>query len=111
MVDYLMYLIAGIFALYGVYFIVTGLLGFYKMHKSNIKEYSPQNKFAVVIPARNEENVIVSLIHSLKNQDYPQELYDIFVISNNCTDNTRAKALEAGAIVLNCKRFTIFSHK
>ena len=30
-----------------------------------------------IIPAHNEEKVIVNLIESLKNQDYPKELYDM----------------------------------
>ena len=37
-------------------------------------------KFAVLVPARNEERVIIRLIESLKNQRYPEEMYDIFVI-------------------------------
>ena len=32
--------------------------------------------------------VIGGLIASLKAQDYPSELLDIYVIADNCTDNT-----------------------
>jgi cellulose synthase/poly-beta-1,6-N-acetylglucosamine synthase-like glycosyltransferase len=56
-------------------------------------------KYAVIIPARNEEIVIGKLIKTIKNQKYPQELIDIFVIADNCTDNTAKVAKEAGAIV------------
>lgn len=56
-----------------------------------------QFKYAVLIPARNEENVIPHLISSLKGQTYPEELIDIFVIADNCTDNTGEAALNAGA--------------
>ncbi|MEL7657884.1 MAG: glycosyltransferase family 2 protein, partial [Bacillota bacterium] len=42
------------------------------------------------------------LIQSLKNQNYPSDLYEIFVIPNNCTDNTKAAALRSGAAVLDC---------
>ncbi len=38
-------------------------------------------------------------MQSLKNQDYPKELYDIYVIADNCTDNTARIAKEAGATV------------
>lgn len=48
---------------------------------------------------RNENAVIGDLIHSIRVQNYPQELIDIFVVADNCTDNTAAVAQEAGAIV------------
>ncbi len=57
------------------------------------------HKFAVMIAARNERAVIGDLINSIKNQNYPQELIDIFVIADNCTDDTAAIARKAGAIV------------
>jgi cellulose synthase/poly-beta-1,6-N-acetylglucosamine synthase-like glycosyltransferase len=41
-----------------------------------------------VVCARNEERVIRALLLSLLNQDYPRELIDIYVIADNCTDNT-----------------------
>jgi len=62
----------------------------------------PTCRFAVVIPARNEEAVIGALVESLKNQDYPQALYDIYVVPNNCTDDTSGAARRSGAQVLTC---------
>ena len=61
------------------------------------------HKFMAIIPAHNEETVIANLVESLKNQDYDKDLYDIYVIADNCTDNTAKYAKEAGAIVY--KRF------
>ena len=57
------------------------------------------NKYAVIIAARNEELVIGQLIKSIKNQKYPDKLIDIFVVADNCTDNTARVAKQAGAIV------------
>lgn len=57
------------------------------------------SKYAVIIAARNEELVIGKLIKSIKNQKYPEKLIDIFVVADNCTDNTARVAEEAGAIV------------
>ena len=57
------------------------------------------HKFMAIIPAHNEESVIASLIESLKAQDYPKELLDIYVIADNCTDNTAKIARNLGAIV------------
>ena len=58
-----------------------------------------KHKFMAIIPAHNEENVVKNLIESLKNQDYPKELIDMYVIADNCTDNTAKIAKDAGAIV------------
>ncbi len=58
-----------------------------------------QHKFMAIVPAHNEESVIRNLIESLKKQDYPQELFDIYVIADNCTDRTAEIAREVGAIV------------
>jgi cellulose synthase/poly-beta-1,6-N-acetylglucosamine synthase-like glycosyltransferase len=57
------------------------------------------HKYAVIIAARNEQAVIGELIKSIKNQNYPDKLIDIFVVADNCTDNTAQTAREAGAIV------------
>jgi cellulose synthase/poly-beta-1,6-N-acetylglucosamine synthase-like glycosyltransferase len=59
-------------------------------------------KFAVLIPARNEEAVIGSIIESIQLQDYPKELCDIYVIPNNCTDDTAGAARRAGANIIDC---------
>lgn len=59
-----------------------------------------QNKFGVIIPARNEEMVIGQLIDSLHKQTYPAELIKIIVIADNCTDGTARIGQEKGAYVL-----------
>ena len=71
-------------------------------HKERWPERAPKTRFAVVIAARNEQAVIGRLVKSLLAQDYPKELFDVFVVPNNCTDDTAGEALRAGARVLNC---------
>lgn len=102
MYQFLYYILFIPIFLYGMYFLVTGLFTFKKNKK--IKKYKPKYKLAVVVAARNEENVIESLIKSLKNQIYPKNLYEIFVFPNNCTDNTKGKAKIAGATVIECDK-------
>ena len=63
---------------------------------------APRTRFACLVAARNEEAVIGALVESLKKQDYPDALYDIFVIPNNCTDDTESEALCAGAKIFRC---------
>ncbi len=58
-----------------------------------------KNRFAVLISARNEENVIGHLIESVNAQDYPRELVDIYVVADNCQDGTASVARRLGAHV------------
>ena len=52
-----------------------------------------------LIPARNKK-CTPNLIASLLAQHYPRELYDVFVLPNNCTDDTEGAALRSGANVI-----------
>ncbi|MCI1902159.1 MAG: glycosyltransferase family 2 protein [Bifidobacteriaceae bacterium] len=45
-------------------------------------------RFAVLISARNEEQVIGNLIASIRANDYPQDKIDIWLVADNCTDST-----------------------
>lgn len=56
------------------------------------------HKYAIMIAARNEENVIGNLIDSIKRQDYDQDLLTIFVVADNCTDNTAKIVRDKGCI-------------
>ena len=51
-----------------------------------------QDRFAVVICARNEEAVIDKLLTSLSQQKYPQDKLRIFVLADHCTDRTAQTA-------------------
>ena len=84
---------------YIFYYILTGIFAFIK--RNRIFKYRPKNKFAIIIPARNEENVIANLIESLNNQNYPSKLYEIFVVPNNCNDNTEKISIENNAKIIN----------
>ena len=79
---------------YQFFYIFVGLL-----KKPEKFEASAQHRFAVVVSARNESSVIGNLIASIRSQNYPRELVDIFIIADNCTDNTAEIARSAGAIV------------
>lgn len=79
---------------YQFFYIFVGLL------KKPLKFIAKkQHRYAVVVSARNESGVIGNLISSIRSQNYPSELVDIFVIADNCTDNTAEVARNAGAIV------------
>ena len=56
-------------------------------------------RFAVLICARNEEQVIRLPVKSVMMSRYPADLREVIVLADNCTDGTVAKAREAGATV------------
>ena len=85
--------------IYWLYQLIISVCSFVKVKDKPLIE-NKNHKFMAILPAHNEEKVIRNLIDSLKNQDYPKELLDIYVIADNCTDNTVKIAKEAGAIVV-----------
>lgn len=91
------YVISIIFTFCYVYQIFYVLVGLGK--KNEIKEAKKNHSYAIVVAARNEANVIGEFIESVKNQTYDKELIDVFVVADNCTDNTAQTAREAGAVV------------
>ena len=92
------YVIFTLCLIYGLYFGITGIFAFKKT--KSLKKHDPKTKFGVLIAARNEAEVLPDLIKSLQNQKYPEKLYDIIVVVNNCTDDTEKVAKKCGAKVL-----------
>ncbi|HIX32336.1 MAG TPA: glycosyltransferase [Firmicutes bacterium] len=91
-------LITMAFAYQGV-LMAVGFLRRRQADRYDAPSAAEKRRYAAVISARNEEAVIGELIESLKDQDYPPELLDIYVVADNCTDNTAACARRAGAVV------------
>src|SRR6516225_6399603 len=51
-------------------------------------EAKPKHRFAVLIPAHNEENEISKALDSCNALDYPKEMFRVYVIADNCSDST-----------------------
>ncbi|MBQ8044258.1 MAG: glycosyltransferase family 2 protein [Clostridia bacterium] len=88
--------------IYGVYYVLTSITAFSNFNKQLIGKYAPKSKFKVLVACRNEEAVIASLIESINAQNYPKDMYELCVIPNNCTDDTRQITLNLGARVIDC---------
>ena len=87
-----------IITIFWLYQFIVSICSLIKFKEKPLIE-NKEHRFMAIIPAHNEAAVVTNLIESLKNQDYPKELYDIYVIADNCTDNTAEVARKAGAIV------------
>lgn len=90
--------IVWLIAIFWLYQIMISICSLIKL-KDKPLLINKKHKFMAIIPAHNEETVVRNLIESLKRQDYEKELLDIYVIADNCTDNTAQIARDAGAIV------------
>ena len=92
---------------YQMFYIVVALVGKHRDKKRLKSKNTPprslaevtQHRYGVLISARNESSVIGQLIDTIKGQKYPSELVEVFVVADNCTDNTAQVASEHGAIV------------
>lgn len=97
------WILSGFLTLYGLYFVWVFLASRKKKTAENPEKRKPEcTRFAVVIAARNEEQVIGGLVRSLLEQTYPKNLYDVYVVPNNCNDQTEEVARKSGASILHC---------
>jgi cellulose synthase/poly-beta-1,6-N-acetylglucosamine synthase-like glycosyltransferase len=83
------------FAVYNFTLAVAALF-----HRPPGSRRTPTKRLAVLVPAHDEAELIARCVRSLQAQTYPDELFDVVVIADNCTDDTAAIAETAGAEVL-----------
>lgn len=81
-----------------LYYFVLAFFGLFRAPKKITAP--PSKRFAVLVAAHNEEAVIGQLVDNFNIMDYPRQLFDVYVIADNCNDKTAAVARNAGAIVL-----------
>ena len=96
----ILYLFNLLLLIHSLYFGILGILPFLLKEKKIKKVENTKHKFRIIIAARNEEMVLKPLIKSIQKQKYDKNLYDIYVIPNNCIDNTKKVALEMNCQIL-----------
>jgi cellulose synthase/poly-beta-1,6-N-acetylglucosamine synthase-like glycosyltransferase len=85
--------------IFSTYYFILTFFG-WKKYKKRYPDAKPKTKFAVIVPGHNEEKVISGIVKNLnKDMNYPRELFEVFVIADNCTDKTASIAREFGANV------------
>ena len=82
--------------------IIYILSRFVKEKRAQAFEPTPSkiNRFAVIGCAHNEATVIDQLVKSVYATNYPKNKYDVYVICDNCTDETADVVRKAGAIAM-----------
>lgn len=86
-----------IFFLFYFYQFIYVIIPFAKKPKAHASEVI--HNIGILISARNESAVIAQLLDSISAQDYPKESLKVFVVADNCTDNTADIAKGCGATV------------
>lgn len=77
--------------LLNIVLIFFGYIYYVKCEKEPIKEIKNYPMVSILVPAHNEEKVIVKTVEALLNFDYPSDRYEIIVINDNSSDNTAAR--------------------
>ncbi len=88
-----------------IYQLLLSIFGFRRCRKE-YEDHPAQMRFLVLVPAHNEETVIPDIIENLMHMEYPRELYDFYIIADNCTDRTEDVARQMGANVISLKKAT-----
>ncbi len=83
----------------GLFYLFISFRGFGGLRKPPAAP--KRRRFALLLPAHNEEAVVGLAVESLSRLRYPRELFDIFVVADHCTDGTAQVAAAAGAVVLD----------
>ncbi|MBE3560369.1 MAG: glycosyltransferase family 2 protein [Ktedonobacteraceae bacterium] len=77
---------------------LSALLAARRRTMQNARPVSGQVRFALLIPAHNEEMILRTLLESLALLDYPKDRYTVYVIADNCTDKTAELARQTGGV-------------
>jgi 1,2-diacylglycerol 3-beta-glucosyltransferase len=92
--------VAAALCLLTLYLLVLGLAAFWgRLRVAPLLQPEPTHRFAILVPAHNEEALIGRLIDNLGSLDYPREMYEVCVVADNCDDRTAAICRGRGASV------------
>lgn len=83
----------------GLFYLLLSFRGFWRLRPGAAP--ARRRRFALLLPAHNEEGVVGLAVESLARLKYPRELFSIFVVTDHCTDGTAKAAAAAGAEILD----------
>lgn len=95
-VESLLFLCMGISVIYLFIFAFASLF----KRSGKVGKAEKQYRYVALFPAYKEDKVIRSSASAFLNQNYPKELFDVIVISDQMTDETNEALAKLGATVL-----------
>lgn len=81
-----------------IYLLILSIFGIFKRKAQKLS--SKEHKFLILSCAHNESLVITELINSVNKLNYDKNLYKLFIVADNCTDNTISKVNKTKANLL-----------
>ncbi len=72
---------------YVVYYVFLYIVGFI-FHKQKYPMVEDKQKFCIFVPCHNEGPVVAATVENYTHIEYAEDLYDIYFIADNCSDDT-----------------------
>jgi len=94
-----LWLMGGVLTVMVGYLLLLTIAAWLAPKRTPLPATGPTQRFAILAPAHNEEKLLPVLLANLRQLDYPHELFTLYVVADNCTDQTAAFARAAGAVV------------
>ena len=89
-------------ALYSFYFLALALRNLNDKTFTNelkyLSAFEDRDNLAVIVYAHNNKKTLANLISELKSQDYPISKFRVFVLLDNCTDDSQDLFVEENFI-------------
>lgn len=79
-----------------LYYWFWALVAVLKKKQAVVARECHDYRFALCVPAHNEAKVIQYTLQQLRKIDYPADQFDVFVVADNCTDNTADLVRQSG---------------
>ncbi|MEZ4727795.1 MAG: glycosyltransferase family 2 protein [Caldilineaceae bacterium] len=95
----ILWVVGSILALMVGYLLLLTIVAWRRVPITSLPVTGPTHRFAIFVPAHNEEKLLPTLLASINQLEYPRHLFATYVVADNCTDQTAAFARAAGAIV------------
>jgi GT2 family glycosyltransferase len=94
-------LVGAVIGIFGMASVAIAVAALSRRHeRTGTAAGAPSLRIAVVVPAHDEALFIGRCVQSLRAQTYPEALYEVIVIADNCSDATADIAASEGARVL-----------
>ncbi|RRR77898.1 MAG: glycosyltransferase [Candidatus Viridilinea halotolerans] len=92
-------IIGGGLAFLVAYLLLLTLAALFAPRTTPLRHEAPTHRFVLLVPAHNEERLLPQLLQNLQELDYPQALYRVHVVADNCEDRTAELGRAGGAVV------------
>src|SRR6476620_6946995 len=80
--------LAGIYFVTYLIFIGSLIYGFTRIKIPTVNTASPKTTFSIIVPFRNEAQNLPLLLESIKNLNYPKDLFEVILVDDFSDDGS-----------------------